>query len=41
MIPEHVMHELRYIEVYTAKKIRTQRVGVYQSPHRGAGFDFD
>jgi uncharacterized protein (DUF58 family) len=41
MIPEHVMHELRYIEVYTAKKIRNQRVGVYQSSLRGAGFDFD
>jgi len=41
MIPEPVMHELRYIEVYTAKKIRNQRVGVYQSPLRGAGFDFD
>ena len=41
MIPEHVMHELRYIEVYTAKKIRNQRVGVYQSPLRGEGFDFD
>ncbi len=41
MIPEHVMHELRYIEIYTARKIRNQRVGVYQSPLRGAGFDFD
>jgi uncharacterized protein (DUF58 family) len=41
MIPAHVMHELRYIEVYTAKKIRNQRVGAYQSPLRGAGFDFD
>ncbi len=41
MIPEHVMRELRYIEVYTAKKIRNQRVGAYQSPLRGAGFDFD
>jgi uncharacterized protein (DUF58 family) len=41
MIPEHVMHELRYIEVYTAKKIRNQRIGAYQSPLRGAGFDFD
>ncbi len=41
MIPEHVMHELRYIEVYTAKKIRNQRVGAYQSPLRGPGFDFD
>ena len=41
MIPEHVVHELRHIEVYTAKKIRNQRVGAYQSPMRGAGFDFD
>jgi uncharacterized protein (DUF58 family) len=41
MIPEHVMHELRYIELYTAKKIRNQRVGAYQSPLRGPGFDFD
>jgi uncharacterized protein (DUF58 family) len=41
MIPEHVMNELRYIEIYTAKRIRNQRVGVYQSTRRGAGFDFD
>jgi uncharacterized protein (DUF58 family) len=41
MIPEQVMHELRYIEVYTGKKIRNQRVGAYQSPMRGSGFDFD
>ena len=41
MIPEHVMKELRYIEVLTGRKIRNQRVGAYQSPLRGAGFDFD
>ena len=41
MIPEHVMRELRYIELYTAKKIRNLRVGAYTSPLRGAGFDFD
>ena len=41
MIPEHVMRELRYIEVYSAKKIRTLRVGAYRSPLRGPGFDFD
>jgi uncharacterized protein (DUF58 family) len=41
MIPEHVMRELRYIEVYSAKKIRTLRVGAYTSPLRGSGFDFD
>ena len=41
MIPERVMRELRYIEVATARKIRNQRVGTYQSPLRGPGFDFD
>jgi len=41
MIPEAVMRELRYIEVYTAKKIRNLRVGAYTSPLRGPGFDFD
>jgi uncharacterized protein (DUF58 family) len=41
MIPEPVMRELRYIEVYTAKKIRNLRVGAYTSPLRGPGFDFD
>ena len=41
MIPEHVMRELRYIELYTAKKIRNLRVGAYTSPLRGPGFDFD
>jgi uncharacterized protein (DUF58 family) len=41
MIPEPVMRELRYIEVYTAKRIRNLRVGAYTSPLRGPGFDFD
>jgi uncharacterized protein (DUF58 family) len=41
MIPEHVMRELRYIEVYSAKKIRNLRIGAYTSPLRGPGFDFD
>jgi uncharacterized protein (DUF58 family) len=40
-IPESVMRELRYIEVETSRKIRNQRVGAYQSPLRGSGFDFD
>jgi uncharacterized protein (DUF58 family) len=35
------MRELRYIEVETTRKIRNQRVGAYQSPLRGSGFDFD
>jgi uncharacterized protein (DUF58 family) len=41
MIPDEVTHELRYIEVSTVKKIRSHRVGPYQSAVRGAGFDFD
>jgi uncharacterized protein (DUF58 family) len=41
MIPEAVMRELRYIEVYSARKIRNLRAGAYTSPLRGPGFDFD
>jgi uncharacterized protein (DUF58 family) len=40
MIPDHVMRELRYLEVYSAKKIRNLRVGAHTSRLRGAGFDF-
>ena len=35
------MRELRYLEVYTAMRIRNLRVGSYTSPQRGPGFDFD
>ena len=41
MIPEPVMRELRYIEVATARKMRTLRVGPFTSRLRGQGFDFD
>jgi uncharacterized protein (DUF58 family) len=41
MLPDHVMRELRYIEVYTAKGIRNLKVGPYTSRLRGPGFDFD
>jgi uncharacterized protein (DUF58 family) len=41
MIPDAVMHELRYIEVATARKMRTPRVGPFTSRRRGEGFDFD
>ncbi|MEO5895549.1 MAG: DUF58 domain-containing protein [Vicinamibacterales bacterium] len=41
MIPANVLRELRYLEVYTARKIRNLRVGPYTSPLRGTGFDFD
>lgn len=41
MIPPDVLRELRYIEVYTARKIRNLRLGAYTSPLRGPGLDFD
>lgn len=41
MIPPEVLRELRYLEVYTAKKIRNLRVGPYTSPLRGPGLEFD
>lgn len=41
MLPAHLMRELRYVEVYTAKRIRNLRAGTYTSRVRGAGFDFD
>ena len=41
MIPPDVLRELRYLEVYTAQKIRNLRVGPYTSPLRGPGLEFD
>jgi uncharacterized protein (DUF58 family) len=40
MIPDHIMRELQYLEVYSAKKIRNLRVGAHRSRLRGTGFDF-
>lgn len=41
MLPDHLLHELRYIEVYTGRKMPNLRVGSYTSRQRGSGFDFD
>lgn len=41
MLPEQVLRELRYIEVYTARRMRNLRLGTSRSRLRGAGFDFD
>jgi uncharacterized protein (DUF58 family) len=41
MLPQHLMRELRYVEVYTTKQIRNLRSGMFTSRMRGAGFDFD
>lgn len=40
MLPDEVRRELRYIEMYTAKRIRNLRVGAYTSRVAGGGFDF-
>jgi uncharacterized protein (DUF58 family) len=40
MLPAEVRRELRYIEMYTARRIRNLRVGAYTSRVSGSGFDF-
>jgi uncharacterized protein (DUF58 family) len=41
MLPDKVTRELRYLEIYTARKMRNLRAGTYTSRLRGPGFDFD
>src|SRR5437763_16230790 len=41
MIPDHLVRELRYVELRTSRRIRNLRTGAYTSPTRGDGFDFD
>jgi uncharacterized protein (DUF58 family) len=41
VIPDHIMRELRFIEVATARKMRSLRAGSFTSRSRGDGFDFD
>lgn len=41
MIPQEMLDQLRYIEIYTLKAVRDFRVGDYRSPVRGRGFEFD
>lgn len=40
MLPDELRRELRYVEMYTAKRIRNLRVGAYTSRIAGSGFDF-
>jgi uncharacterized protein (DUF58 family) len=40
MLPDALRRELRYVEMYTAKRIRNLRVGAYTSRVAGSGFDF-
>lgn len=41
MLPDRITRELRYLEIYTARRMRNLRSGTFQSRTRGAGFDFD
>lgn len=41
MLPEHLVRELRYIELAASKRIRSEKIGTYTSRRRGGGFDFD
>lgn len=41
MIPQEMLEQLRYIEIYTSKAARDHRLGEYRSPLRGRGFEFD
>lgn len=40
MLPDTLRQELRYIELYTARRIRNAQVGTYTSRSAGTGFDF-
>jgi len=41
VIPDHLINELRYIEIYTRRRFQNLRAGTNQSRLRGPGFDFD
>jgi uncharacterized protein (DUF58 family) len=41
VIPEHLVDELRYIELRAARRIHNWRVGGYTSRLRGDGFEFE
>jgi len=41
VLPEHMTRDLRYLEIYTARKMRNLRAGTSTSRLRGPGFDFD
>ena len=41
MLPDHLIRELRYIELQTSRRFPNLRVGAHRSRVRGQGFDFD
>lgn len=40
VIPGELVQELRYLEIYTRRKITSRLIGSYTSPFKGVGFDF-
>ena len=41
MLPQTLIDQLRYVEIYTTRAVRAHRTGDYLSPRRGRGFEFD
>lgn len=41
MLPDHLIQDLRYMEIHTGRRFPNLRAGSYRSRMRGAGFDFD
>jgi uncharacterized protein (DUF58 family) len=40
-LPDHLVREVRYIELRTTRRIRRMRLGGYASPVKGDAFEFD
>lgn len=41
MLPDHLISDLRYMEIYTGRRFPNLRAGSFRSRMRGPGFDFD
>ena len=41
MLPDHLINDLRYMEIYTGRRFPNLRAGSFRSRMRGPGFDFD
>jgi len=41
VLPDHLISDLRYMEIYTGRRFPNLRAGSFRSRMRGPGFDFD
>jgi uncharacterized protein (DUF58 family) len=41
VLPDHLIQDLRYMEIYTGRRFPNLRAGSFRSRMRGPGFDFD